>query len=467
MKNLILLSLISLNFVSTYNSKDYILSELKQDIKFDENSFIIDKNCALHEDFQGILLYEHSDNDLIFYLFNQAGFGLLNTDNCRILMSYNDSIYNHYSLEFLGNSNDLKFYKFKIKDFYVDYSISERTYNIVEFEIKQERVFEGDNAIGVKAIDNYYSCDISQEYTYIDNSYSMNELKTLTIDVNADYFRVPGSKNNYPNFEIVQTDIFYIYFLMPTNYGDLISIDIEWYENFEHYRGYNSSDPFYEPEDYYDSYINKYVRKIISEDDNTSLDANSFYFFNPANWFVGGSKGYDLKNLQSFALNDLDELNNKENNYCLTNNSINFIKENLANLQTVPYVIRFDAKDFCRRDYSVVGEFGVLEFYYEIKRFYMTDVDVITCTFNKNGEVYILPVVSNTNNITTGDNIVPNNEYLALIKKIIFIALIIICFILLLPIIPALINLIIFIISLPFRFIKRIIKTFKKEKKDG
>lgn len=465
MKSIILGSLIALNFISPLKSNDAIISELSQDLKFDENKFIIDKNCANHQDFKGIMLYEHESNDLIFYLFNQAGFGILNVDDCRITMSVNSSNYEHYDLTYLGNSNDNKFYKFKINDYVIDYSISERVYNISEFELKQERVFKGDNAIGVKAIENYYSCDIGQTYSYDANGYTVTELTTLDLNVNGTYYRVPGSKNSYPTFEIVQSDIFYIYFNLPNNYGDLISINIDWYENFYHYReelGIGNFDSEY----YDDTYENKYVNKIINETDYSVLDENKFYFFNPSNWFVGGSKGYNLKNLQKFTLDDLPQLNNEDNNYCLDEASIAFIKENLSSIISSPYVIRFDVKDFCKHSYSVSGELGSIRSFNEYKRYTMTDVDVITCTFKKNGEVYTLPVVSNTNNILTDDDIVPNNDFLEALKKLFFIAVIVICFILLIPLLPSLINLLIYIVKIPFRLIAFIVKKFKKGNKD-
>lgn len=460
-KILVLLSLISL---ANNNNNDYVLNELLQASNFKSDDFVINKNCENHEDFKGVLLYEHESTDLIFYVFNQTGFNLLDVDSCRISMNYNDNGYNHYDLSYLGNSLDKRFYKFKINDFTIDFEDPVRIYEISEFETKQERVFDGDNAIGVREIDYYYSSNISQSYSYNKDGYIVNNLKTITLDVNSGWFRCPGSKSTVEDDGIIQTDVFYIYFNMPKIYGDLVKIDMEWYESYLHYHRLNvdgSSNTYYE-----DCYNSKYIRKEVKNTDETILDENDNRFWNPNNWFVGGSKGYNLKNLQRFSLGDLSEINSDDNNYCLDNNTIDFLNNSLSDVNLLinydPYIIRYDVKDFIRISEPFLGGSGPVT--YEYKVFEMSDIDVITCTFNKEGTIYTLPVVSNTNNQKTDDNVVPNDDYLDLIKRIMITIFAIIVFVLLLPILPYIIKLIFWIIKLPFTLIKKLIETIKKKK---
>lgn len=443
-------------------SLDPIYKELMQDSSFASHEFLFNKDIALHQEYSSLLLYEHPENDLIFYVFNVTGFDILNPNDCRISLAYNSDNYNHHSLSFLGNTQDKKFYKFKIDDFVINPLDDKREYKIAEFEVKQERIYENGKAIAVKETDIYHASSISQIYSYTNEGYECNSLTTLTLDVKSSYYRVPGSTTSTPFEGVAQNDIFYIYFLMPKQYGDLIKIDMEWYENFSHYynetlpNGTIGKDIFYD-----DCYDNNYQRKIIDNNDKTILDENNNFFWNPSNWFVGGSKGVNLKNLQRLSSLDLAKVKDKENEFCLSSNTIEDLEKwfkDVNNLMSYdPYIIRYSVKEFYK--FQKAGQLYTT--ITEYKKYFMTDIDVITCTFIKDNKEYSLPVVSNTMNQDVGTDIVPNTD----IPFWVIIIGLILLLIILIPILPYLIQLIAWIVTLPFKLIKWIINLFKKDNK--
>lgn len=442
---------------------DPIYKELIQDSSFAPHEFLFNKDVALHQEYSALLLYEHPENDLIFYVFNVTGFDILNPDDCRISLAYNSDNYKHHSLSYLGNTQDKKFYKFKINDFVINPLDDKREYKIAEFEVKQERIYENGKAIAVRETDIYHASSISQIYSYTNEGYECNSLTTLTLDVKSSYYRVPGSTTSTPFEGVAQNDIFYIYFLMPKQYGELIKIDMEWYENFNH--TLTDSEFDLTPTIFEDSYKDKYFREIITNGDKTVLDENKNFFWNPSNWFVGGSKGVNLKNLQRFTSLDLDKINNKANDFCLSDESITQIQKWLVNPLTIlendPYVIRYSVKEFYKKQTQRVGSLGQIWWETELKVYSMTDIDVITCTFLKNGKEYTLPVVSNTNNQYVGTDIVPNND----LKWVLALISVLLVLLILIPILPYVIQLLVRIILLPFKLIKWIINLFKKENK--
>lgn len=446
------------------NHVDPIYQELLQDETFDPHEFLFNKDIDEHKEYNGLLLHEHESNDLIFYVYNVTGFDILKPNECRISLAYNGDEFNHYKLDYLGNTQDKKFYKFKINDFLVNKGDSSREYKISEFEVRQERVYLYGSALAVKESTIYHSSSINQSYLFDSNGYTCKSLTTITLDVKSDYYRVPGSTTALPFAGVAQNDIFYIYFLMPKQYGDLIKIDMEWYENFNHYKtkdDFSFEEPFY----YDDCYSNKYFRKVIDSEDNTIIDENKSFFWNPSNWFVGGSKGVNLKNLQRFSFLDIDKIKDEENEYCLSKTTIDYLISWLKNPITLsdndPYIIRYSVKEFYKKQYQHQGNLGQIWFDYEYKLYSMTDIDVITCTFLKNGKTYTLPVVSNTNNQYVGTDIVPNNDWKWVLALISFLLVLLI----LIPVLPYLIQLIAWIITLPFKLIKWIINLFKKDNK--
>lgn len=460
---LVLTTISLLNYpITKASSNDFIYNELNQDSSFNANEFKINKNISNHNEFKGVLLHEHPESDLIFYVFNVTGFQLLDPSDCRISLAFNSDDYNHYSLDYLGNTNDYKFYKFKINDLKVDSSISSREYKIGEFETKQERVYVDSNAVGLKPTDIYISSSISQNYKYSGESYECYSLTTLTLDVHSSYYRVPGSTTAIPFDGVANNDIFYIYFLMPKQYGELIKIDMEWYENFSHY--YTESGSL-DSHDYSDSYQNKYFREIVSNEDKTIIDENKNFFWNPYNWFEGGSKGVNLKNLQRLGVADLGKINSNDNDFCLsdeTKKDLNDWLKNPANLiNNDPYVIRYSIKEFYKKQSTHQGALGYIYTTTEYKLYSMKDIDLITCTFLKDGIEYTLSVVSNTNNQSVGSETVPNKDW----QKALAIIGIVLVLILLIPILPYIIQLIVWIIKLPFKCIKWIISLFKKDNK--
>ncbi len=444
-------------------SLDPIYNELMQDNSFASHEFLFNKDIPLHKEYSGLLLYEHPKNDLIFYIFNATGFDILNPNECRISLAYNSDEFNHYKLDYLGNTQDKKFYKFKIEDFVINPLDDKREYKIAEFEVKQERIYENDKAIAVKESNIYHSSSINQSYLFDSNGYTCKSLTTIILDVKSDYYRVPGSTTAFPFEGVAHNDIFYIYFLMPSQYGDLIKIDIERYENFEHTLTINDFD--LNPTIYDDSYKNKYFREIITNEDKTILDENKNFFWNPSNWFVGGSKGVNLKNLQRFNLSDIAKLNSDSNDYCLSKDSstqlINWLSNPSTLVKNDPYVIRYSVKEFYKNQTQKYGSLGQIYWETEYKKYSMTDIDVITCTFQKDGKEYTLPVVSNTNNQYVGNDVKPRDE----LKWILILISIILVLLLLIPILPYVLQLIVWVITFPFKLIKWIINLFKKDNK--
>ena len=475
------LSIISSNVIAIASISDPIIEELSQDSNFNPNDFKFNPKVEDHKEFSPIGLYEHSSNEIIFYVFNVTGFGILHPDDCKLTMSYNsDNEYVKYDLNYLGKSRDDKFYKFKIENFLTDSSINKREYKVSEFEVKQQRVYDKDgNPIGIKGSEIYSSSNISKISIYSPNDYNVQELNTVDIKVKSDYYRVPGSKSKpFNGWDAVQTDVFYIYFNMPKTLGDLISIKMQWTEVYDHYIDNNSGSCGQEKIGLENNGKETILNPIeIKSGDSIKIDENKDWFWKPETWFIGASKGYNLKNLQKFTLSDVNEIESKENNYCLTNETINFIKKSFYNPLSDPYVIRYSVKDFQRKfedgkHHQIYDNFSDkyirCNHYKEtISKYRMKDIDIITCTFMKNDVAYTLPVVSNTSNQDTSNSVVPNNDLIYKIKLIIGILITVLLVILLFPFLPYLFNFIKFIFISIINFFKKIINLFKKDKKQS
>lgn len=487
---------------------DSIYKELMQDSSFASHEFLFNKDIPLHKEYSGLLLYEHPENDLIFYIFNVTGFDILKPNECRISLAYNSDEFNHYKLDYLGNTQDKKFYKFKIEDFVINPLDDKREYKIAEFEVKQERIYENDKAIAVKESNIYHSSTIAQSYIFTADGYTCNNLTTITLDVNVGYKRTYGTTSTDTN-RLYRTDINYLYFNAPKNLGDLVGIKLDFYkttkiENYntrvETYHGISGvADSmilddgstvkngqlykrcYLESTNYKDDINDKYYCIEYNDEDKQSIVGNNIFesFISTLLNFSWKRGHADIKDLKIIEKIDYGKLISGSIDYHLSDKDYEYLCEKpLDQLFEETWLIRFDFSKYGLRGIgedivSEKGGFdgsytfantGVNNINYSVEKSSYRDVDVITLTYSKDGKEYKLPVVSNTNELIHG-NETPSPSLPDWLRYLLTAIVLLLLVALLIPILPYLLQLIVWVIALPFKLIKWIINLFKKDNK--
>lgn len=160
----------------------------------------------------------------------------------------------------------------------------------------------------------------------------------------------------------------------------------------------------------------------------------------------------------------------------INENDVNYFKSYVtqakANNQTT-YLFRFATTDYFSGMLSIEKDgktYGNNTTYMAQETVFL-DFDIIELTFHKNGKYTVIPVVSNPIDII-GDITAPVEyegwEWLEQLKRILKIILVVVLVVILAlvlsPILPYIISFVVWIITLPFKLIKSIIKLFKKKK---
>lgn len=165
------------------------------------------------------------------------------------------------------------------------------------------------------------------------------------------------------------------------------------------------------------------------------------------------------------------------NDLLINENDVNLFKEYVAEAKLknqTTYLFRFATTDYFSGMLSVEqkGQSGIKNnTTYMAQETVFLDFDIIELTFLKAGEYTVIPVVSNPIDII-GDITAPVEyegwEWLETLKRILkiilMVVLVMVIAFVLMPIWPYIIEFVIWIISLPIKLIKEIIKTFKKKK---
>lgn len=497
--------LIALVFISTFSLSaksdinDSVYNELNQDASFDSSNYTFDRQCEEHKEFEGVSLIEHESKDLIFYVFNKCEWEILDPDDVRISMSYRINketvnSFSHYNLKLLDYSSDSKFYKFKLENFAINFNDVNRIYSISELEVKQQRYKNENNEyVGIKISNEYISSVIGQEYSYKTNSqgmyvYNLKNINTLTLDTKSSYYRVPGLNGNSDNLWNRWSDINYLYFYAPKNLGNLIGIKVDFEKcNYKsRFVPQIADDPFTHDYDPTISYVQDNENSsLASEFNEVNYDVNSNYDLNTYSneiwWnkvFKWCSNGFnvigssdvikDLKVMNKIELSEIASADFTSEKKCLSGTTVDDIKKRVPEMVLNDlYLIRFDVCDFSLTGRADVPAYDLKIPYtgtntlpiYKLDYFDYKYIDVIQLTYSKNGLVYALPVVSNTESIKKGME-TPTNiklpDWLIILIEIIGIILFLVLGLYLLPYI---IKLIVWIIKLP----RRIINAFKKK----
>lgn len=165
------------------------------------------------------------------------------------------------------------------------------------------------------------------------------------------------------------------------------------------------------------------------------------------------------------------------NDLLINENDVNLFKEYVTEAKLknqTTYLFRFATTDYFSGMLSVEqkGQSGIKNnTTYMAQETVFLDFDIIELTFLKAGEYTVIPVVSNPIDII-GDITAPVEyegwEWLETLKRILkiilMVVLVMVIAFVLMPIWPYIIEFVIWIISLPIKLIKEIIKTFKKKK---
>lgn len=484
----LLLALLPLSAISTEStSNDSIYNELGSNSSFDASEYKFEDEIEDHQDYQLISFMENlSKDNIVFYLFNKSGFNYVAKDSrISISLASNDdptntaTDYDFYKVTYLGASNDLKFLKFKINGLDYNESRNDRYYKIGELQAKQERSYDANNLFTSYSISSEYSSYVigKEVHAFTNaNGISISELtdlQTITIDIDAGYYRLPGLNGNTNLLTYHYTDVFYFTFPVMKYYGDLYGIKVSRRE--EEVENYYLKDSDTD-EITTDSSTILSSAEIVRSYDFDSADYTAEldfefwldYAINPYARFQGYANPIEVK-----AMEDLDpvslstgSLAGKTNDdYLMDSEDFDYIKNKATDLDYLSknntYLVRYNLKD-----YQSTGRGGGPntgdQFYVkrDINR-HMLNISVIQLTFNNNGVIYTLPVVSDSVSTYTGDETPASSSSFWIYAILGIIALLLILYVVS-PILPYLIKLIIWFIELPFKLIGSLFRGNKK-----
>ncbi len=421
---LVLLCCIVLSFSGTpaYAAKSEVISELE----FDKN-FSVELYPSVNNDFsfQVLTIAESSDKSLFLYVYQPSHFvkDLIAT-SVNISTGINDNLsYKNYKLELI--STEGVFDKYLVKDFSVK-DDALRYYDISSIF----RVFDSeiDNSADNKNDINEVSFEIGKLFTAstVEGKVTYTCVETETIVISDKYVGFVRYSNGFWLYAD-KCDSHYVAFSTEKQIERLMEADVYYvsraYSKYLSLIG-GSSEEYGDPEEHYVSLI---YSDVVS---------------NPADKLFG--KEYQWNRIESVS-----DFISKED---LTD-------ETKDALSGKDWVLRF-----CETEYRYMSGTGSSL----TQSTLISEVTILRLKFETEGKVYNLGVVDNKQ---SGDLTVPDNtntneiEFPDLSKAdwLKWIGLIVIVF-LLLPLLPFIVKVIVFVISLPFRFVKSISGAIKKKK---
>ena len=449
-----------------------VYDDLKSIENFNFSKYVLNTSISNDKSISAITLHEDYGKGLYLYLFNRNGKELeKNLVDSRISMSLTENDYSdtsYYSINLLDKTDNNLFYKFKVDYDFPDYS-NKRTYHVSEIEFNYGSGF----GLGRHATigRSYFYSGIGEELV----KYT-KELNVVELDINPGYYRFNTLNENSTIDEQHFWDMFYITFPLNDSYGDLTGIKLAWKEKNYNYTLIDGagSESYTLSEEIVLEYKNTDLLNLDSLNETSNLLKKVLVNLNPISWFYDQGKDYELPVIEKIEFDN--GMFSKFENYYFNEDTIDYLNARYyAQLGSESYyVLRFAQTDFTNSKYvkqvcSGIGNSICIHRYLNhIKYTEILDCDVLTLTFLKDGESYVVmnssipeePINPGTDN-PPGKFEKDPNWWKTLFKILCLVLIVVpICF-LIAPFIRPIVNLLIKIIALPFKAIGSL---FKKKK---
>lgn len=442
----------------TYDKSD-VVADLESDSSFNFDDYKKNEEVKDEDAIKDITLI-NSSNSLYLYLFNENAKRLeLNLTSVRISLSFTEdySDTNYYFGVYLNKSDDNLFYKFKFDSPIKSSNITEVHIADIEFDYGQGFPLGRHNTIG----SSYYYEEGKS------NPVEKKELEVVNLSITPGNYRFGSLNENSTIDEEHYWDLFYITFSINDDYGDIVGIKMTWDEiNYDQI--YQNGSSGLDDKTTY-CYDNVLEFKSTDLQNITSLAnfGNGWDKFlvnlNPMHWFWKQDGDHEIPAIEKVKYEAGSV--SKFDGYYFNDETIQFLNSQywtLLQSNSSNYVIRFTVKDFC--NYNFGG------YHHNIKTV-ISNCDVLTLTFLKDGKTYSLMASSKPVNYDPGNEI-PDREdpdWLTKIKQfistILLVVLICVTFPIIVNIIIPICKLIFKVISLPFKAISKAVKKKKNKNK--
>ena len=416
---------------STSSGYSNVLDDLKSDPNFDENLYPAnEKNYSL----QVVQIAESTDGELLVYVYQPSnGKKDYTATSINISTAINDSLYyKNYKLELL--SKDGVFCKYRVKDFTVKEEVL-RYYDISSIFRKYDKdVDEGLPEYNENDI-NEVSYNVSKLFTAvsIDGSVIYSCLDTETIVIQNKYVGYLRYSNGFKLYQD-KCDSWFVAFSTDKPIDRLMEADVDYM--IQDYTWFTDPNQGYQKFESHGELIKKSVTLNYTGVAGSTADG----------WFAHEYTWNRIESVDDFIANeDLTEE----------------AKKDLGNMD---WVLRFVETNYTYRSDSS-GEYCNMS--------NVSEVTILRLKFETDGVIYNLGVVDNKQSPAEGQTPDNNNtdeldwpsfgdkDWEKILGTILLMIGLILIVIMLAPLLPVLIRLVIWLITLPFRLIGAIVKSLK------
>lgn len=416
---------------SVNNGYSNVLDDLKSDPNFDESLYPTDeKDYSL----QVVQIAESKDGELLVYVYQPSnGKKDYTATSINISTAINDSLYyKNYKLELL--SKDGVFCKYRVKDFTVKEEVL-RYYDISSIFRKYDKdVDEGLPEYNENDI-NEVSYNVSKLFTAvsIDGSVIYSCLDTETIVIQNKYIGYLRYSNGFKLYQD-KCDSWFVAFSTDKPIDRLMEADVDYM--IQDYTWFTDPNQGYQKFESHGELIKKSVTLNYTDVAGSTADG----------WFAHEYTWNRIESVDDFIANeDLTEKAKKD-------------------LDNMDWVLRFAETNYTYRSDSS-GEYCNMS--------NVSEVTILRLKFETDGVIYNLGVVDNKQSPAEGQTPDNNNtdeldwpsfgdkDWEKILGTILLMIGIILIVIMLAPLLPVLIRLVIWLITLPFRLIGAMVKSLK------
>ena len=416
---------------STSSGYSNVLDDLKSDPNFDENLYPAnEKDYSL----QVVQIAESTDGELLVYVYQPSnGTKDYTATSINISTAINDSLYyKYYKLELL--SKDGVFCKYRVKDFTVKEEVL-RYYDISSIFRKYDKdVDEGLPEYNENDI-NEVSYNVSKLFTAvsIDGSVIYSCLDTETIVIQNKYVGYLRYSNGFKLYQD-KCDSWFVAFSTDKPIDRLMEADVDYM--IQDYTWFTDPNQGYQKFESHGELIKKSVTLNYTDVAGSTADG----------WFAHEYTWNRIESVDDFIANeDLTEE----------------AKKDLGNMD---WVLRFAETNYTYRSDSS-GEYCNMS--------NVSEVTILRLKFETDGVIYNLGVVDNKQSPAEGQTPDNNNtdeldwpsfgdkDWEKILGTVLLMIGIILIVIMLAPLLPVLIRLFIWLITLPFRLIGAMVKSLK------
>ena len=407
------------------------VDDLKSDPDFDESLYPANENDY---SLQVVQIAESTDGELLVYVYQPSnGIKDYTATSINISTAINDSLYyKNHELELL--SKDGVFCKYRVKDFTVKEEVL-RYYDISSIFRKYDKdVDEGLPEYNENDI-NEVSYNVSKLFTAvsIDGSVIYSCLDTETIVIQNKYVGYLRYSNGFKLYQD-KCDSWFVAFSTDKPIDRLMEADVDYM--IQDYTWFTDPNQGYQKFESHGELTKKSVTLNYTDVAGSTADG----------WFAHEYTWNRIESVDDFIANE------------------DLTEEAKKDLDNMDWVLRFAETNYTYRSDSS-GEYCNMS--------NVSEVTILRLKFEKDGVIYNLGVVDNKQSPAEGQTPDNNNtdeldwpsfgdkDWEKILGTILLMIGIILIVIMLAPLLPVLIRLVIWLIALPFRLIRAMVKSLK------